>query len=173
MTSRERADIRVGVTGMPGVGKTTLAKEVAQIAQSKYRVCGFLTLEVREGGMRVGFDVVDLNTYQKTPLARIGRGWPSVGKYVVYLDACAAIENALLREPCELVVVDEVGAMEYKCKFFEKILISALEKSPRKFITVHRHYVDVAKRLGFEIFWLTRENWRSVLKTVVLRLGLA
>lgn len=172
MTSRERADVRIAVTGMPGVGKTTLAAKIVETARKKYVVCGFITLEVREGNVRVGFDVVDISTSQKTPLARVGSGQPSVGKYVVNLDSCRVIEDAL-RKTCDLVVIDEVGAMEYKCPNFEKIVKYAVESSPRKFITVHRHYVDVARRMGFEVLWLTRENWSSVLHTVLTRLGLA
>jgi nucleoside-triphosphatase len=60
MTWRERAETRLGVSGAPGVGKTTLVLKVVEAAKAKFTVCGFVTVEVRQGGSRIGFDVVDI-----------------------------------------------------------------------------------------------------------------
>ncbi len=42
------------ITGSPGSGKTTLIYAVAE-ALARYHPSGFLTLEIREGGIRRGF----------------------------------------------------------------------------------------------------------------------
>ncbi|MFN3804258.1 MAG: NTPase [Pyrobaculum sp.] len=159
----------LGISGMPGVGKTTLVAKVVELARPK--VCGFLTFEVREGGVRVGFDVVDISTGQRSPLARVGVGHPSVGRYVVHLDACRAIESAL-RQPCGLLVVDEVGAMEFKCPNFSQIFRETIATRDAILATVHRNYIQFAKSLGFEVFWLTRENWEEIFQKVVYLLNL-
>jgi len=165
-----RSEVRLGVSGMPGVGKTTLALKVVEAAKTRLAVCGFLTVEVREGGTRIGFDVVDINSGEKTPLARAGVGEPSVGKYVVNLGACGFIVGILRRMRCDLLIVDEIGAMEFKCPGFGEALASAVQNSPRVLATVHRNYIDTARRLGLEVIWITRESWGSVYAEVLRRL---
>ncbi|NQS79356.1 MAG: hypothetical protein HQQ74_11805, partial [Methanoculleus bourgensis] len=70
------------ITGRPGSGKTTLIRRLAE----RFAGCspvGFYTVEVREEGMRVGFDLVSL-TGERRPLARTGFPGPCrVGKYGV------------------------------------------------------------------------------------------
>lgn len=172
MTWRERAEVRIGISGMPGVGKTTLALKVAELAAKKLHVCGFVTQEVRERGVRIGFDVVDIASGRRTPLARVGTGEPSVGKYVVFLGACSTISEAL-RGTCDLLIVDEIGTMEFKCPGFSSELERAVYNSPKVLAVVHRNYTNLAKSLGFEILWLTRDNWSTIYNQVVHRLGLA
>ncbi len=47
------------LTGSPGCGKTTVLKRVAEHL-GDLRLAGFLTLELREHGQRVGFEAVGL-----------------------------------------------------------------------------------------------------------------
>ncbi|XP_050709596.1 cancer-related nucleoside-triphosphatase homolog, partial [Eriocheir sinensis] len=57
------ACIHVAVTGPPGVGKTTLIqKVVGRLQEAEVACSGFYTKEVRQGGKRVGFDVVTLSS---------------------------------------------------------------------------------------------------------------
>lgn len=54
-----------------GVGKTTLVKTLCQkLADAKRPTQGFYTEEVRENGVRFGFDVVTLSG-ERSPLARV------------------------------------------------------------------------------------------------------
>ena len=164
--------MKVGIAGMPGTGKTTLVVRVVERARERYSVCGFVTLEVRECGRRVGFDVVDVVTRARVPFARVGAGSPSVGRYALDLGVCSAISEALWRRPCDLLVIDEIGAMEFKCPRFGAELESAVGGSPRVLATVHRNYIEAARMLGLEVIWLTRENWNVVYESVLKRLGL-
>ena len=173
MTWRERAEkLLIGISGMPGVGKTTLVLRVLELARSKYRCCGFVTVEVRELGVRIGFDTIDVVSGARVPLARVGTGSPSVGKYVVNLASCEVISRALRQEDCEVTFIDEIGAMEFKCPTFYTDLRVAVDRIPRIIATVHRNYIHTAEKLGFEIIWLTRENWNSTLSTVLKALSL-
>ena len=45
------------VTGVPGIGKTTLVRRLAMQLQ-QYRIGGFYTEEIRTGGQRQGFRLV-------------------------------------------------------------------------------------------------------------------
>lgn len=173
MRRRERAEVRVAISGAPGVGKTTLALRLAQEARRLYSVGGFVTVEVREGGRRVGFDVVGLSSGVRVPLARVGRGEPAVGRYVVSLEACGTM-SSLLREAAgsQLAVVDEIGAMEMKCPGFWEEAAAALRRAEGALAVVHRAYISRARELGLEVIWLTREAWDSVYSRLARMLGL-
>ena len=55
------------------MGKTTLVKEIVEKLQKKGVPClGFFTEEVRENGVRTGFDVVPVTQNDaRRPLARV------------------------------------------------------------------------------------------------------
>lgn len=56
---------------MLGIGKTTLTKKIySALRQTGVEVRGFYTEEIREGGQRLGFDVVTLDG-NRGPLARL------------------------------------------------------------------------------------------------------
>lgn len=71
---------------LPGVGKTTLIQKASEVLQSSgVPVDGFYTQEVRQGGRRIGFDVVTLSG-ARGPLSRVGY-WCFVSSYLLSL-AC-------------------------------------------------------------------------------------
>ena len=57
------------LTGLPGCGKTTVVRRVAE-RLGDLRVAGFLSLELREHGQRVGFEAIDLSG-QRAILAHV------------------------------------------------------------------------------------------------------
>lgn len=159
--------MKVAVTGPPGVGKTTLALKVAETARGVgLDVRGFVTVELREGGQRVGFDILRLADGARAPLARVGPGEPRVGKYVVLLSSCDFIVSAL-REAGDLLIVDEVGAMEAKCAGFLNEAKSAIERSARALAVVHLRYVGAARGWGLKIYSLTKDNREQIFNEVV------
>ena len=51
------------LTGTPGVGKTVVLTKVVNILKEKgYSVGGMISREVREGRVRVGFEMLDLTS---------------------------------------------------------------------------------------------------------------
>ena len=94
------------LTGAPGVGKTTLLTKIVDALKAKgVSVGGMISREVREGNVRVGFEILDLANGRHGWLAHVnGQSGPQVGKYHVNLDdldniGAAAITQAL--EKCE------------------------------------------------------------------------
>ncbi|KAL6101602.1 ntpcr [Pungitius sinensis] len=95
----------VFLTGPPGVGKTTLVQKACEaLVSSGTAVGGFYTEEVREGGRRVGFDVVTV-TGERAHLSRVrdlaapsggGREY-AVGQYVVDLASFEKVALPLFR----------------------------------------------------------------------------
>jgi len=126
--------LKIFVTGAPGVGKTTVVRRTIEwLAQRGLRAGGLFCPELRSGGERVGFEVVDLMTGERGVLAHVDlTDGPRVGRYRVNLGdlsriACKAIENAV-RES-DLIVIDEVGPMELKSEAFQRAVLAAVEGS--------------------------------------------
>jgi len=105
---------RILLTGRPGCGKTTaIRRTIERIGTHRCR--GFYTEEVRDGGRRIGFDVVTLDG-RRGPLARIGDSGPRVGRYTVDVArfetiGVAALERAFAH-PESVLIIDEIGKME-------------------------------------------------------------
>src|SRR5919106_5609716 len=117
--------LRILLTGPPGCGKTTVILRTLGLLSQP--AAGFYTEEVRSRGVgaRLGFDVVALDG-RRGPLARVGREGARVGKYAVDLqmfeDVGVRALEAGLREPHQLLVLDELGKMEFLSAAFVHLL---------------------------------------------------
>lgn len=115
------------LTGAPGCGKTTLIRRVVEALPCP--AGGFYTREVREGGARVGFEVVTLDGARAT-LARIGlKSAYRVARYGVDLAGLEAVAVPSIRramEAASLVVIDEIGPMESFSEAFRAAVLAAL-----------------------------------------------
>jgi len=107
------------VTGYPGVGKTTVIKRLCQLLVPLKPV-GFYTKEIREGGVRKGFELVSLDgrrgmlahTDIKSE-ARVSKYGVDVAGFDAFLDSLGLPGTG--KHP---VVIDEIGKMEcYSDKF--------------------------------------------------------
>ncbi len=128
----------VSITGEPGSGKSTLAMKVVEALRAKgVKVCGIVCPEVREGGKRIGFKVVDLASGRETWLARVeGCDGAKVGKYRVCNEASEFVIEALSRD-CDVFVIDEIGPMELKLPGVREKFLEVLN-SGKPFLVV-RH----------------------------------
>jgi nucleoside-triphosphatase len=122
---QNNADLpRLLITGPPQCGKTTVVRRVGE--RFPGRVAGFYTREVREGGRRVGFEIVTLDG-EVAWLSHVDFPGPNrVGKYGVDLEGLHRVGLAAM-EPApgvDLIVVDEVGKMECLSSHF----VAAMER---------------------------------------------
>jgi nucleoside-triphosphatase len=120
------------LTGSPGVGKTTVLTKVVNILEDKgYRVGGMISREVREGGVRVGFEILDLSSEKRGWLAHLKqRTGPQMGKYRINLEGLESIgvkAIAFAVENCDVVAIDEVGPMELFSEKFKDATRKVLE----------------------------------------------
>ena len=117
------------LTGMPGIGKTTIVKAVAEALGD--RAGGFYTAEMRGPGGRKGFRLVTL-AGREAVMAHVdlkGRGRPRVGRYGVDVGAIERVGVAALRQAMQsgqIVVIDEIGKMELYCGPFKDVVLQAV-----------------------------------------------
>jgi nucleoside-triphosphatase len=116
------------LTGAPGCGKTTLIRSV--IAQLQRPVGGFYTQEVRQGGVRRGFEIVTLDG-ERGRLAEVGLATKHrVGKYgldLSFLEQVAIPGLYAAAYTGRLVVLDEIGPMECFSAPFRQAVLELLE----------------------------------------------
>lgn len=165
--------MRIGITGHPGVGKTTLVKRV--LAAVPLKAGGMITEEIRKCGYRVGFLLRDVATGKEGLLAHRHRcDGPEFGKYRLCLRdleeiGAAAIERAV--DEAELIVIDEVGPMELRSPRFISAVERALESKKHLLVTVHRasnHHL--AYRIRHEVdhlIRLTKSNREEKIQEVI------
>lgn len=161
------------ITGLPGCGKTTLFRKLAQ--QFRHlRPVGFFTEEIREAGVRKGFALRSLDGRQGV-LAHVGfSGGPRVGKYGVDV---AGFENFLgeisLDEPkAGLVMIDEIGKMECLSRRFQQMIREILGSERLLIATIAQHggglIEEIKRRKDVRIYTLTVQNRDTIADTILL-----
>ncbi|MBI4302241.1 MAG: NTPase [Chloroflexi bacterium] len=159
------------LTGGPGVGKTTIIKE--SITHFKGSAGGFYTEEIREQGVRQGFNIVTLEG-EKAVLAHITISSPHrVGKYGVDVANLNRVGVAALWQAMrerDIVVVDEVGRMELFSAAFRDAVRVALDRGKRVLGTIMLRadpWADEVKSHPLvELLVVTRTNHQEVLAWV-------
>ena len=110
------------------MGKTTLIRELAQELRDLNPV-GFFTAEIREGGVRKGFELISLDKRRRV-LAHVDiRSRHCVGRYKVDMEG---FEDFLTLIPFEdprrkLAIIDEIGKMECFSARFRNVVLELLD----------------------------------------------
>lgn len=156
------------LTGNPGVGKTTvLMKTVNALKERGICVGGMISREVREGGTRIGFEILDIASLRRGWLAHVNqKSGPQVGKYRVNmedLNAIGARAVAEAVEKCDVVAIDEIGPMELFSESFKEAVRKALESRKLVVAVIHWKAADklikeAKSREDSETFTVTQEN---------------
>ena len=155
--------MRLFLTGIPGIGKTTLIRAVLGQLQ-EVNCSGFYTEEKRHGGQRIGFKIVTLDGQEGT-LASIGREEPTVGRYSVHVEEFEKLALPQLdpeTTPADLYVIDEIGKMELLSQKFRNKVIDLLARPSNLLATIAKKgkgFIEQLKgRNDIELIEVTREN---------------
>ncbi|HEY4674549.1 MAG TPA: NTPase [Candidatus Bathyarchaeia archaeon] len=169
------------LTGMPGVGKTTvLLKTVEDLKARGYSVGGMISREVRSGGNRVGFEILDLGSGRRGWLAHVNQpSGPQVGKYRVNLEdlnsiGAEAITSAITNN--DVLAIDEIGPMELFSEKFREVVKKAVDSGKPVIGVVHwkardRLIDEVKKREDAEIIEVTTKNRNELDRDIADRFG--
>jgi nucleoside-triphosphatase len=174
--------VKVLITGRPGVGKTTL---VMRLVESLPEAAGFYTEEIRERGMRKGFNLVNLSISPRpvgrgavamsrgavAPLSQVDfKGPHKVGKYGVDVEGFEGFLEELSLQDAGLVVIDEIGKMECLSEKF-RILIREILRSDKTVVATIAQkgtpFIEGLKKLpDIRLIEITEENREALLKEV-------
>ncbi len=161
-TENAKRNLRILLTGPPRCGKTTVVQQV--VARWPGRAAGFYTREVREKGVRVGFEIVTLDG-QVAALSHVDFPGPyRVGKYGVNLENLHRVGLASLKvgPGIDLVVVDEVGKMECLSDQFVAAMERLWEQPVPLLITVAEkgggYMAAIKEKADLVLITVTQEN---------------
>jgi nucleoside-triphosphatase len=165
--------MNVLLTGMPGVGKTTLIHSVVEKLDRPAR--GFTTAEIREGGRRRGFKIATLDGQEGILAHETIAGSPRVSRYGVSTADLEAIGIPAItpHDPSEIIILDEIGKMECVSEPFKDAAWRALDAPNLVLGTIARKgtgfIARVKQRPDVQLFEVTRGN-RDQLVADILRL---
>jgi nucleoside-triphosphatase THEP1 len=156
------------ITGDPGIGKTTLIRQV--VSTMHLRAAGFYTEDLRSRGIREGFRIVTLDG-EMALLAATGHPGPvQVSKYGVDLYeldrvGVGALLHAMQRG--HVLVADEIGKMQLYSRAFRQTVMSAVRDGYPILGTImsgRNPYADRIKtHRNVELLTLTATNRAEIL----------
>lgn len=160
------------ITGLPGVGKTTLIKKLSGALRGFCPV-GFYTEEVKKGGEREGFELISLEGKRgllshkriESPY-RVGRYGVDVKGFEDFLGSISFFSPS-----SRLIIIDEIGKMECFSNHFEKLLEEILDSGKWVIATIALKgtglITQVKERQDVELFEITRKNRESLFSEIL------
>jgi len=163
------------VRGRPGSGKSTMVSLVRERARELgLNVAGIVTPEIRVGGRRVGFEVVDISTGRREVFAHVEYSSPlRVSRYAVRVDlfdevATPALERAL---EADLAIIDEIGKMELFSEAFKGLVLKIMDSDVPLIGTAPSYslpFLDkVIRRSDVRVYWVRRGESSSVARMLL------
>ena len=151
------------ITGLPGVGKTTLVKKLSGELKLFHPV-GFYTAEIRKGGQRLGFELISLDGKRgllshveiKSPY-RVGKYRVDVRGFEHFFESISFFDSLN-----RLILLDEIGKMECLSDRFKRFLKEALDSEKWVIATIALKGTElieeVKQRKDVKIFEISERN---------------
>ena len=151
------------VTGLPGVGKTTLIKKLSEGLKDFHPV-GFYTEEIREEEKRKGFKLISLEGKRGLLSHKEIRSPYKVGQYKVDIKSFEDFLGSIsfFNPYTRLIIIDEIGKMECLSDQFKKIMKEILNSEKWVIATVAFKgsglIAEIKERQDVQLFEITRSN---------------
>lgn len=166
------------ITGVPGIGKTTIVTRVAQeLKERGVRVGGVISKEIRASNIMIGFEFVDLATNDRDILASVTASGPRIGKYSVNLSGCIfaadRLDHALINS--DVIICDEIGPMELKSEEFVEAVEKLFEANKKVIVVIHQNLkhplINEFRRKSASLIKINLENRGRVIETILKSLN--
>ena len=160
------------ITGLPGVGKTTLIKKVSEQLRVLHPV-GFYTAEIREKGVRKGFELISFDGRSGILSHTDIKGPYMVGKYGVDIKGFEDFLESVpfLNPATNLIVIDEIGKMECLSRKFIGLIKNILDSEKQVIATIALKggglIEETKKRDDIRIIEITQSNRESLVSEVL------
>jgi nucleoside-triphosphatase len=172
-------DIKIGITGLPGAGKTkTLLRVIEMLGVEELKIGGMINEPIMDGRRKVGFSVCNIITKESQVFAHIDiESRITEGKMGVDLSKFESVAVKAIRDACEtcdIIVIDEVGKVEVESQAFIDAVKFALDVGKPMILTLHKKsrnplLQDIRRRDDVRILEVTPTN-RNLLPHKIIRL---
>jgi len=163
------------ITGQPGIGKTTLIKNIAKALEVLHPV-GFYTAEIRERNLRLGFTLTDFNG-RKNVLAHVDiKSGFRVGRYGVDTEGFEDFLEPIpfLAPETRLIIIDEIGKMECFSAKFRKLMQTLFNSNTPVIATISLKggglIAQIKTQPGIELFEMTYRNRNAISDNIIKRI---
>ena len=175
-------NVKIGITGLPGAGKTYTLRRVIDMlkADGKLTIGGIIDEKVTDklGRKTVGMKVTNQLTGESVQFAKpefeskIMVGTLGVDLALFESVSISAIKTAC--EQCDIVIIDEVGKVEVESQAFVDAVNDALDIDKPMIITLHKKsrnplLQDIRRRDDVRILEVTPTN-RNILPFKIVSL---
>lgn len=151
------------ITGQPGIGKTMFIEKLTEELKD-LRPAGFYTTEIREAGIRKGFELISfdgnksiLSHVKMKSLYRVSRYGVDVEGFENFLDSISFFDLTT-----SIVIIDEIGKMECFSEKFRLLVKDILDSDKLLVATIALKgsgmIADVKKRDDVKLFQMNMEN---------------
>lgn len=160
------------ITGLPGIGKTTLIKKLSEELKHLHPV-GFYTEEIREKGQRKGFELVSLDGKRGLLSHKDIKSPCRVGQYRVDIEGFENFLNAIpFFDPSpRLIIIDEIGKMECLSDRFKNLLKKMFDSEKFVIATIALKGGGLIREIkegqDIKLFQMTRDNRDSLLLEIL------
>lgn len=171
--------LKIGITGLPGAGKTyALLKVIEMLEADGLTVGGMITQPIVKRNRREGFYVMDWATKERRVFASKDiQSKTTVGRYgvdIAALDEVGVHALQFATENSDVIVIDEVGKMEVESDSFIQTVKDALDADKPLILTLHKKsrnplLQDIRRRDDVRILEVTQVN-RNLLPYKIVKL---
>lgn len=171
--------VKIGITGLPGSGKTQTLLRIIQLLEAEgVKVGGMVTEPIIEKQRRSGFKIVDWLSKESTVFAHEGlKSRVRSGRFGVNLSALEGLGTKALagaRESADVIVIDEVGKMEVESEAFTQAVTETLDANKSIVMTLHKKsrnplLQDIRRRDELRLLEVTPVN-KNLLAVKIVRL---